>query len=343
MVYRFVQFGRFFELLRFPDAFHSILITLILFLPFGTSVDADEEISKVRNVKIPRFGEDGHLLWELEATEVKSKSRDIYFALNPKLRMYSQQELELTAQSTSGKFLINEGQASGKNEFILNGNGFEAIGQDWQWQNSAEDGSNQMIFNRKGAVTFTHGLGGFFVYSDAKDEMVCSPVAEDHNETEQIPNLVPTVAHADYMEFLGTGERTHRFLLVGHVSVEGSNLFLTCNKMEVLFNKEDNSTGAKIGKISSMEAVGEVFLKQFGRTSRGDRMTMDVKEGTVVLTGRASVVDEEWGEASGETVILEKGKERAKVLGGQGNRPRLELPPLPDFGFRKKSKAPDSQ
>ena len=83
MVYRFVQFGRFFELLRFPDAFHSILITLILFLSIGTLVDAEEEISKVRNVKIPRFGEDGHLLWDLEATEVKSKSRDIYFALHP--------------------------------------------------------------------------------------------------------------------------------------------------------------------------------------------------------------------------------------------------------------------
>jgi hypothetical protein len=82
--------------------------------------------------------------------------------------------------------------------------------------------------------------------------------------------------------------------------------------MEVLFNKEDNSTGTKIGKISSMEAGGEVFLKQFGRTSRGDRMTMDVKEGTVVLTGRASVVDEEWGEASGETVILEKEKRGQK-------------------------------
>ena len=343
MVYRFVQFGRFFKILCYPGTFHFFLNTLILFSSIGTSVDGEEEISKVRNVNIPHFGEDGHLSWELVATEVNSKNRDVYFALYPKLRMYSQKELELIAKSTSGEFLINEGQASGKSEFILNGNGFEAIGQDWRWRNFAKDGSNQMIFNRKGAVTFTHGLGGFFVYSDAKDEMACSPVAVDHNDTKQSLSLVPTVARADYMEFLASGETTHRFLLVGRVSVEGSNLFLTCNKMEVFFNKEDNSTGTKIGKISSMEAGGEVFLKQSGRTSRGDRMTMDVKEGTVVLTGRASVVDEEWGEASGETVILEKGKERAKVLGGQGNRPRLELPPLPDFGFRKKPKTPESQ
>ena len=50
------------------------------------------------------------------------------------------------------------------------------------------------------------------------------------------------------------------------------------------------------------------------------------------------MVDDEWGEARGESIVLEKGNRRARVLGGKNTRPRLELPPLPDFGFRKKVK-----
>lgn len=314
-----------------------------MFPSFGLSLSAEEEISTVRNVKIPSFGEDGHLSWELKATEVKSKSTDVYLAQNPVLQMYSQRMVDLTAKSAFGEFLIKEGRASGSGVFILDGNGFEAIGQDWHWQNSVEEGSNQMIFKREGTVTFTHGLGGFFAHSEPKNGQACSPTEDEDNQSAENPHPVPTVAQADYLEFLSTGKNAHRFLLVGNVSIEGNNLFLTCEKMEVLFNKEDNSTGTEIGKVSLMEAIGKVFLKQYGRTSRGDKMTMDVKAGTVVLSGQASVVDEEWGEASGETVILEKGKRRAKVLGGKGSRPRLELPPLPDFGFRKKIKTTDSK
>ena len=87
-----------------------------------------------------------------------------------------------------------------------------------------------------------------------------------------------------------------------------------------------------------MDAKGNVILRQGGRTSYGDTMLLDVKLGTVLLNGQARVVDDEWGEASGDRIILEKGKRKARVLRGNGRRPKVELPPLPDFGFRKKSK-----
>ena len=87
-----------------------------------------------------------------------------------------------------------------------------------------------------------------------------------------------------------------------------------------------------------MVAEGNVVLKQGARKSYADNMELDVKLGTVLLTGHARVIDDEWGDARGERIILEKGKSRARVLGNEIVRPRLELPPLPDFGFSKKAK-----
>ena len=49
----------------------------------------------------------------------------------------------------------------------------------------------------------------------------------------------------------------------------------------------------------------------------------------------AKVVDDEWGEASGSRIILERGKRIAKVLGDKNQRSRLELPALPNLGFPK--------
>ena len=67
-------------------------------------------------------------------------------------------------------------------------------------------------------------------------------------------------------------------------------------------------------------------------------MTLDVKAGNALLLGSARVSDDEWGAASGEKIILEKGKRLAKVIGEKNNRPKLELPSIPNFGFSKKSK-----
>ena len=72
---------------------------------------------------------------------------------------------------------------------------------------------------------------------------------------------------------------------------------------------------------------------------------MDVAKGEVVLEGSEEspdqVVDEEWGKASGDRIVLEKGNRRARVLSGKsGGRPSLVLPTLPDLGFELKGKTP---
>jgi len=121
------------------------------------------------------------------------------------------------------------------------------------------------------------------------------------------------------------------------VSIEGKNLFLTCKKMEVIFFSESNSTEKNsVGAISSIKAVGNVILTQFGRKCYAQQMIMDVREGIVLLSGTpARVIDDEWGEASGSKIELEKGKRVAKILGDENQRSRLELPALPNLGFSK--------
>ena len=91
--------------------------------------------------------------------------------------------------------------------------------------------------------------------------------------------------------------------------------------------------------------MGKIELAQKGRVSYCDGLRMDVSKGEVLLEGSedtpARVVDEEWGEASGPKIVLEKGMRRARVLGGKGGgKPRLVLPALPDLGFERKGKAP---
>ena len=111
---------------------------------------------------------------------------------------------------------------------------------------------------------------------------------------------LPTVANAIVMDLVKIDQNTHRFILEGNVSVEGDNLFLTCEKMEILFVKENNDSESPLGQVSMIFATGSPILKQWGRTSFCEKMTLDAKLGTVLLSGAARVVDDEWGEATGE-------------------------------------------
>jgi len=318
--------------------FFTFWVGFLFFINPGFALNGKEELSTIHNLTIPRFNEDGHLSWELHASEVNTIDKETFLTTNPLLYLFNNQILDLTAKSETGEFLLKSERAHGSGLLQVTGNGFSAKGNDWQWNNSVKSGRNQMIFNRNGEVIFNEGLDRFFVVPLNREDPSCTPSEDERNQTTVEASNIPTIAQADYLEFLSTVNNSHLFLLDGNVSIEGDNLFLTCDKIEVLFVKDANETSSEIGKISEMDAKGKVILRQGGRTSYGDTMVLDVKLGTVLLNGQARVVDDEWGEASGDRIILEKGKRKARVLRGEGRRPKLELPPLPDFGFRKKSK-----
>ena len=318
-------------------------ICLLGIIAFDFTVQAEVNSSSVfKLMKIPKFNERGHLDWELHASRVSPLGDDFYQTTKPILYLYNDQVLETTAKSEFGDFSLRLGQAHGSGILRVLGNGFYVSGKDWIWTSETETGENQMIFNRRGKITFKQGLDGFFAMDKRDNYKSCESEIVAEQKTPNDKHLKPTVAEADYLEFLSIEQNSHRFFLNGNVSVDGMNLFLTCEKMEVLFNKDENTSSSPVGKISMIYATGDIVLKQDGRTSYSDNMTLDLKEGTAFLRGNARVVDDEWGEAVGETIILEKGKRMAKVLGGKNGRPKLELPPLPDLGFSthpKKTKA----
>lgn len=310
------------------------LFSLLGFLSITICMDAKENYSSVSKLKIPNFNEIGHLDWELHAATVSPQGNDLFLTTDPILYLYSDQLIETTAKSERGVFSLRLGQAYGDGIFNVEGNGFTATGKDWIWNNSTKRGENQISFRQRSVVRFKEGLGSFFAMDTKKHKFSCDSEINNEKKNDSNKSLKLTVAEADYLEFLSIEENSHRFLLDGNVSIEGINLFLTCEKMEVLFNKDENASSSPVGKISMIYATGDIILKQDGRTSYSNTMTLDLREGTAYLRGNARVVDDEWGEAVGETIILEKGKRMAKVLGGKNGRPKLELPPLPDLGFR---------
>ncbi|MBT3667689.1 MAG: hypothetical protein HN548_09450 [Opitutae bacterium] len=305
---------------------------------FPCSIIAESKLPSVHNVRIPRFNDEGFVTWELHASKLSQNTDNTFQSIDPVLYLFSDLVLETTAISNSGNFLLDKGEARGSDFFEVTGNGFNAQGINWSWKSSVKEGENQMIFKDQANVVFSNGLNGFFADKTETGESNCSPDNLDSNLTFDEENLVPTIAHANYLEFLTLDKKTHRFLLDGNVSINGNNLFLTCEKIEVLFSRDSNSTITPIGEVSKMYAFDKVVLQQEGRTSYADRMTLDVHLGTALLLGNARVVDDEWGEASGEKIILEKGNRMAKVLARKNGRSRLELPPLPNLGFGRKSK-----
>lgn len=304
----------------------------------------DDSLSSVLNIKIPGFDTNGFLSWEIYASKVSPQGENLYFTENTTINFYRKKEIQSTAKTNAGYFDIKKGEAWGEQTMNLDGDGFYAKGDDWHWFENIGRRGNRIIFKRETNISFIRGLGDFFAFDEKNSTSICSPIDTEDNQSRNIIQQIPTTAQADYLEFLSVEQNNHRFLLDGNVSVEGNNLYLTCDRIELLFVGDSNGSSGGIGKIDSMEAKGNVILKQRGRQSYADEMTLNVPQGTAELRGSskagtlARVVDEEWGEAKGGKIILEKGKRLAKVIGDKGGRPRIELPSIPDLGFDKKNK-----
>ena len=298
----------------------------------------ENKLPTVHKITIPHFNEAGYISWELQASKLTQKNDSVFLGIDPILYLFSDRILETTAQSNSGEFLLKKGEARGNDILEVSGNGFNAKGKKWSWRNSSESGENQMIFKEDCEVLFLNGLDDLFANDFNISTSICRSEFQDQNLSQRKEKFIPTIATANYLEFLTIDENTHNFSLDGNVSLDGKNLFLTCDKIDVIFTKDANSSKTPIGEVSMIYATGEVKLCQNGRTSYGDKMTLNIKAGTALLLGSARVVDDEWGVASGEKIILEKGNRMAKVIAGESGKSRLELPPIPNLGFGKKLK-----
>ena len=314
---------------------HYLLGPVVLSLAFSSPVYAlkieDTEAKSlttengVRHLRVPGFDDSGMMAWELFANEVNFQRDGVYEAFDLVLDTMTGFN-ESNAKSKQGLFNPNLGQAWGESFLEVQGKGFWAKGKKWTWANKIESGDQLMAFKESGEVLFEDNL--LIENNKAKKDPIPKKV-----ET----SLFNTHTSANYIEILELSPNQNRFLLEGQVLVKSESLEIKCTWMEILFEKDANTSRASssMGKIGKIIARGKVAMKQPGRRSYADELVIETSTESAVLKGNARVEDDEYGLAKGNEIVLEKGKRRAKVIGGKDVRPSLQLPEIPDFGFPK--------
>lgn len=146
---------------------------------------------------------------------------------------------------------------------------------------------------------------------------------------------VPTTITSDQMEMQGTADKNY-FTFTKNVKVNGENLMLTCQRLEVVSARagDPNATIGKIGAIETIIAKGSVVITQGTRTAYAGHAVMDPRLGLLVLTESPRIVD---GDTTvlGSEIVLDKQKNvRVKdgktILSGE----------LPKFNFDREEPPP---
>ena len=156
-------------------------------------------------------------------------------------------------------------------------------------------------------------------------------------EDEELPR---TIVESDALEMNATDDQNF-FYFTGNVRVTGTNLAVTCDRLEVVTSRTGDSE-ATIGKITAIESIvatGGVEIFQAGRLITAGRAELSPRDGLVILTDQPKIIDGEV-EVSGWRITLLKGERKALVEAdpeqGQGGRPTVKLASLPDLGYREK-------
>lgn len=147
--------------------------------------------------------------------------------------------------------------------------------------------------------------------------------------------FVPTVITSTQMEMWSTDTET-RSVFLQNVVVTGSNLRITCDKLDVTATRLDDITNkdATIGtleKFKSLVATGNVHIVQGDREVTCGRAEVFPAENRVVLTEKPVVIDNTGPYvATGDRIVLLRGERRLF-----GDNIRLQGPPIRDLGFDK--------
>jgi lipopolysaccharide export system protein LptA len=310
-----------------------LLVTLLTIATSSTSVLANENKEKggtALDVVIPSYDSEGRILWELRALSVEPIGDDQFLAREPVLEMLNDQNDSSIAQSDRGVFDLAKGRARGENTMKVTGDGFEAVGHDWSFNERKPNQSQRVRFDQQTTIGF----------EDDFDELLAGlppnnvdPVSPKKNKNTSTPiadiGQFPTHAYALHFELISLDAGGHQFILNGDVSVNTKGASISCDVAEIFLGSgQDGQT-----EVSKIDASGSVKLTQLGRECWADHLNWDTNKSQVVLKGNARVLDAEWGEATGEKILLEKGRGRAQVIGGKQGRSKLSLPNLNGFSL----------
>lgn len=303
-----------------------------------------ENVNGAFDVIIPTYNSDGRINWELKADEVDTIDEGLYRARNPKIFILEKKSPSTIANSNSGTFNINQGIANGTENLYVEGQGFEAIGRPWIFEENIDDGRNRLSFIDQGKIGFESGVNSGFISGQEKKSFSSTTpdlenIANSKAELEpQFSKDFPTTAYGRRIDLYDLGDGRRRIVLENDVfinikdletnSTEGKSSTISCDWAEIFIGKDQNKSLDSFGRISEIHAVGRVRLNQPLRQSSADELKWSDDSGRVDLFGGATVFHQEWGEAHGERIIIWEVDGRAEVVGGNQGRSRLLLPAL---------------
>ncbi len=309
---------------------------------FGFFLHANSSNSGAFDVRIPTYDETGRINWELYAEEVDAMDDDIYSAKNPKMFILENQRVATTAVSKSGYFNIDQGEASGSEQLFVEGQGYEAIGNSWIFEQITPDARNRLAFSERGKIGFESGVdsgfvtgSGQFAQSKKQDNSVSTNTQDSNYD---FSKDFPTTAWSEKIDIFDHGDGKRRILLQDNVfikildtetnSTEENFSTISCGWAEIYLGEDSNGSTDSFGKISQIHALRDVMLNQPLRKSSAMELKWKDDSGVVELLGDAKVFHQEWGEAQGEKIIIWEIDGRAEVIGGHQGRSRLLLPAL---------------
>ena len=157
--------------------------------------------------------------------------------------------------------------------------------------------------------------------------------AEAETQAQVEVEMEATLIESDHLEMREV-EGQQQYIFEDAVSVTGTNLAVTCDRMEVLARRMDAERSGESGlmgatQIEEIVGTGTVRIEQEGRVARSDKAWIDPVASRLILEGNAEV-DDAKGQVRGGRLVLNQGERRAIVEGGvDGERARVTLPELP--------------
>ena len=320
----------------------------ILFSFFFTNLCLAKEqaLNGAYDVRIPTYDKNGRINWELFAEEADNLNNGVYAAKKPRMLILDEQRPSTIAHSNSGLFDINQGHAQGTENLFVKGDGFEAIGKPWTFEENVASSRNRLAFSERGKIGFEEGIESGFVNGQGqgtgdRSTRKRNPHTQPYDENisdEEFSKDFPTTAYGKKIDLLDLGDGRRKFILEGDVFIKMLDLetnstlphysTISCEWAELLIGKEDNTTEESFGQISKIHARGNVKLIQPLRKSSAGELNWTEESGRVYLFNNAKVFHQKWGEAQGEEIIVYEKDGRAEVIGGSEGRSRLILPPL---------------
>lgn len=322
----------------------KISFLLVVGSLLGRETNSTSAINGALDVRIPTYDQEGRINWELRAKEVDAVQEGVYLAKEPMIFLLEDQKPATIARSNYGLFNTQKGVANGSGYLLVEGEGFEAIGKPWTFEEDRASATNRLAFSEHGKIGFEEEVDSYFGKANGVGASNPSSNTEENNSVykDREPDFskdFPTTAYGDkiYLDDLGDGKK--RFLLEKDVLIKMKDLesntsetgftTISCDWAEILIGKDGNDSAFdSFGMISQIHALGKVELIQPMRKSSADELKWTEESAQVVLLGSAKVSHKKWGEAQGEKIIISEKNGRAEVIGGNEGRSRVLLPAL---------------